>query len=75
MTKLDIEDRKPDIEKKFKSKTARHILKLHEAFPCDKTMDMLECSKKYQETCKVCSEDEYVALEKAFFDKENNLRK
>lgn len=37
---------------------------------------MLERSKKYQEKCKiVCSEDEYMALEKAFFDKENNLMK
>lgn len=37
---------------------------------------MLERSKKYQEKYKiVCSEDEYMALEKAFFDKENNLMK
>jgi len=33
-------------------------------------------SKKYQKKCKeVCSEEEYDALEKAFFDKENNLKK
>ena len=45
-------------------------------FPCDKIMDMLNRSKKYQKKCKeVCSEEEYMALEKAFFDKENNLRK
>lgn len=47
-----------------------------EAFPCDNIMDMLERSKNYKERCKeVCSEKEYAALEKAFFDKENNLRK
>lgn len=45
-------------------------------FPCDKIMDMLGHSKEYQRKCKeVCSEEEYIALEKAFFDKENNLRK
>lgn len=45
-------------------------------FPCNKIMDMLERSKKYMEKCKiVCSEKEYAALEKAFFDKENNLKK
>jgi len=45
-------------------------------FPCGKIMDMLERSKEYQEKCKeVCSEEEYIVLEKAFFDKENNLRK
>lgn len=37
---------------------------------------MLERSKKYQKKCKeVCFEEEYMALEKAFFDKENNLMK
>jgi hypothetical protein len=45
-------------------------------FPCNKITGMLERSKKYQEKCKeVCSEEEYDALEKAFFDKESNLRK
>lgn len=45
-------------------------------FLCYKITDMLERSKKYQEKCKiVCSEDEYMALEKAFFDKENNFMK
>ena len=45
-------------------------------FPCDKIIDMLERSKNYQKKCKeVCSEEEYDALEKAFFDKESNLRK
>lgn len=45
-------------------------------FPCDKITDMLERSKDYQEKCKaVCSEKEYLALEKSFFDKKNNLRK
>lgn len=37
---------------------------------------MLERSKEYQKQCKeVCSNVEYEMLEKAFFDKENNLRK
>ena len=45
-------------------------------FPCEKITDMLECSKKYQEKCKeLCSEEEYMMLEKTFFNKENNLRK
>ena len=44
-------------------------------FSCDKIEDILGRSKEYQEKCKeVCSE-EYVALEKTFFDKENNFRK
>ena len=45
-------------------------------FPCDKIEDMLKRSREYQEKCKeVCSEKEYIALKKAFFDKESNLRK
>lgn len=45
-------------------------------FPCRKISDMLIRSKEYQEKCiKVCTEQEYASLEKAFFDKENNLRK
>ena len=37
---------------------------------------MLERSKAYQKRCKeVCTDAEYDMLEKAFFDKENNLRK
>lgn len=45
-------------------------------FPCDKINDMLKRSKEYQKKCReVCSEEEYKTLEKAFFDKENNLRK
>ncbi|MDE6320413.1 MAG: DUF3795 domain-containing protein [Lachnospiraceae bacterium] len=45
-------------------------------FPCDKIEDMLERSREYQKKCKeMCSEKEYIALEKAFFDKESNLRK
>ena len=39
-------------------------------------MEMLNRSKNYQKKCKeVCSEEEYMVLEKAFFDKENNLMK
>lgn len=45
-------------------------------FPCEKIDHMLERSKEYQKRCKVvCSDAEYDMLEKAFFDKENNLRK
>jgi len=45
-------------------------------FPCGKISDMLKRSGKYQKKCReVCTEEEYSALEKAFFDKENNLKK
>lgn len=45
-------------------------------FPCQKISDMLKRSKEYQKKCKtVCTEHEYDTLSKAFFDKENNLRK
>ena len=45
-------------------------------FPCEKISSMLERSKEYQKRCKeVCSDAEYEMLEKAFFDKEKNLRK
>ena len=45
-------------------------------FPCTKIRDMLERSAEYKSRCKeVCSEEEYRVLEKAFFDKENNLKK
>lgn len=45
-------------------------------FPCNKINDMLERTKKYQKRCKeVCSPEEYECLTKAFFNKENNLRK
>lgn len=45
-------------------------------FPCQKITDMLKRSAQYQKTCKeICSEIEYNMLEKAFFNKENNLKK
>ena len=45
-------------------------------FPCDKINDMLRRSTEYQMKCReVCSEQEYCVLAKAFFDKENNLKK
>lgn len=45
-------------------------------FPCEKISDMLKRSEAYQKKCReVCTAEEYAALEKAFFDKENNLRK
>lgn len=45
-------------------------------FPCGKIESVLEKSAKTQEKCRsVCSPAEYAALEKAFFHKEENLRK
>lgn len=45
-------------------------------FPCEKINDMLERSLAYQKKCKeVCTDEEYVKLERAFFDKKNNLMK
>ncbi len=45
-------------------------------FPCGKISSMLERSKEYQRRCKdVCTDAEYDMLEKAFFNKEKNLRK
>lgn len=47
-----------------------------EEFPCGKISDMLKRSEVYQNKCReVCTEEEYAALEKAFFNKENNLKK
>lgn len=45
-------------------------------FPCRKISDMLKRSREYQNKCmEVCTKEEYDCLAKAFFDKENNLRK
>ena len=45
-------------------------------FPCVKIKAMLERSTDYERKCKeVCTEQEYALLEKAFFNKENNLKK
>ncbi len=45
-------------------------------FPCQKIEDMLERSKTYEKKCReVCSVEEYQALQNAFFNKENNLKK
>jgi len=55
-----------------------HVEKCNQCkeFPCGKINDMLERSQAYRKRCKeVCSDEEYDKLEKAFFDKENNLRK
>lgn len=57
---------------------AHHVQKCNQCseFPCEKIQDMLERSAEYQKRCKeVCSEKEYAVLEKAFFEKERNLRK
>lgn len=45
-------------------------------FPCTKINSMLKRSLDYKKKCKeVCSSDEYAVLEKAFFNKEENLKK
>lgn len=45
-------------------------------FPCRKISDMLKRSDEYQKKCmEVCTQLEFACLEKAFFDKESNLRK
>lgn len=45
-------------------------------FPCGKINTMLERSAAYQQKCReVCTAQEYAMLEKAFFNKENNLKK
>lgn len=45
-------------------------------FPCGTIAEMLERSKAYQKQCKeLCSPEEYRTLQKAFFNKEQNLRK
>lgn len=45
-------------------------------FPCQRICNMLKRSKEYQKKCmEVCTTQEYDSLKKAFFDKENNLKK
>ena len=45
-------------------------------FPCKKIDEMLQRTKYYQNKCKkLCSESEFMALSKAFFEKEENLKK
>lgn len=45
-------------------------------YPCDKIESMLQRSKAYQDKCRtVCTKEEYTMLEKAFFNKEDNLKK
>ena len=45
-------------------------------FPCDKISQMLLRSQGYQKVCKeVCTLAEYEMLERAFFDKERNLKR
>lgn len=55
-----------------------HVQKCNQCchFPCDKITNMLERPKEQQEKCRqVCSAEEYARLEKAFFHKEDNLKK
>lgn len=45
-------------------------------FPCKKIDDMLERSRNFEKVCRdKCSGDELEALDKAFFHKEENLKK
>lgn len=45
-------------------------------FPCDKINVMLSRSEEYKNICKeICSPEEYQMLGKAFFEKEENLKK
>ena len=45
-------------------------------FPCEKINKMHERSKLYKEICKdKCTAEEYQKLERAFFEKEINLKK
>lgn len=45
-------------------------------FPCDKIQTMLSRSAEYEKKCiTICTEKEYSMLEKAFFNKEVNLKK
>lgn len=47
-----------------------------EKFPCNKINDMLKRSADYKAKCKLlCSEVEFEQLDKAFFCKEENLKK
>jgi hypothetical protein len=45
-------------------------------FPCNKINDMLRISDNYRNHCKeVCTEEEFMMLEKSFFNKAENLKK
>lgn len=45
-------------------------------FQCEKIRTMLERSADYRQKCReVCTAEEYAQLERAFFNKENNLKK
>lgn len=46
------------------------------AYPCFKIKNMLERSAEYErKSRRICSEEEYIVLKKAFFEKEENLKK
>jgi hypothetical protein len=43
-------------------------------FPCGKIKRMLRKTRRYEKRCKkLCSDEEFMILKKAFFEKENNL--
>lgn len=45
-------------------------------YPCDNIKECFEVTKSFEPSCrKVCSENEYLALKNAFFEKEENLSK
>ena len=44
-------------------------------FPCDNIRECFKVTKSFEPFCKrVCTEDEYSLMRKAFFEKEKNLR-
>ena len=45
-----------------------------EEYPCEKLKECFEVTKSFEPTCrKVCTDEEYERLKKAFFEKEKNL--
>ena len=44
-------------------------------YPCDNIKECFEVTKSFESMCRqVCTDDEYMRVEKAFFEKEKNLR-
>ena len=44
-------------------------------YPCDKIRECFEVTKSFEPKCReVCTDEEYRQLEKAFFEKEKNLK-
>ena len=55
----------------------RNLQKCNECseFPCEKIDKMLQKSNELEKVCKeICTEEEFMNLKKAFFEKEENLK-